>query len=101
MPGHARHRDQNDTNTDHEQRDGDVLGVVRLDGAQHGADDGAAETHEGDHDDEPADAHGLSHHEAAAGLGLLVAQVGGAAGGASGPSGSEEGPGAVGRRSDG
>lgn len=64
---------------------------MSLDGAQHGADDGAAEADEGDHDDEPADAHGLRHHEAAAGLGLLVAQVGGAAGGASGPGGGREG----------
>ncbi|MPC62591.1 hypothetical protein E2C01_056676 [Portunus trituberculatus] len=62
--------------TNHEQGNGDVFRVVCLDGSQHGAHHGAAQAHEGNHDDEPANAHRLRHHQAAARLGLLFPQVG-------------------------
>ena len=56
--------------TDHEERHGEVLAARGLHGAEDGADHGAADADECDHDDEPADADGLAHRHAAAALGV-------------------------------
>ena len=52
-----------------------MLPALGLHGTKDGADDGAADADEGDHDDEPADRHRLRHHDAAARLAALLAGV--------------------------
>ena len=51
-----------------------------LHGAKDGPHHGAADAHEGDHDDEPADADGLADHHAAARLGIAPGLVPGVSG---------------------
>ena len=46
--------------TYHEEGDGEVLPAAGLHGPEDGAHHGAADAHEGDHHDEPADRHGLA-----------------------------------------
>ena len=54
--------------TYHEERDGEVFPALSFHGTKDGANDGAADADEGDHDDEPADGDGLGDGKAAAGL---------------------------------
>ena len=56
-------------NTYHEERNGEVFPAGGLQGAENRANDGAADAHEGDHDDEPANRDGLVQSDPTAVLG--------------------------------
>ena len=54
--------------TYHEKGDCEVFPALGFHGTKDGANDGAADADEGDHDDEPADGDGLGDGKTAAGL---------------------------------